>query len=911
MEERPIFQRLLEAVFEKMQLAGEAGSLLKIEEEILTAIAEARTRWKAGPRLTQGLLFGGLSSTAAQDELDLSGVTDELFWERVEDRIYAALGEYAAQAESTGYSRRLFAEDAAKGFAFIEVCRKRYDAVVMNPPFGQLSVNIGSYVRERFLVENQEFYSCFITNASAQILSRGRLGVICGRPAFFAEGLEGWREKTLQNFYIAGFLDLGGGVLDAMVETCGSFWEKRLDVGAAHKVVTEFIRLNDSSDKAVALDEILFSHSDPRRFLRNSTFVELLPKRTFAYWLPTSFINWFLKRPSLEESGLKVFIGLQTDDDFRFSRLHWEVPRETLIRSSVLDATKNAGKNWKETFSRVAFQRRWATQLKGSEAYPFFVDFPMLVNWASSGTELKAFAAAKFGNYGKRIYNEDQFFEPGFSWSIRTDFFSPHIVPPGTIPTVSRYLAKSQSCASDRAIVAALNSALYEVLVRTRMGKWTQPLYMAGVIEGLPDLPGIHENTEPETLTQSVATEILSRIGEDETSNYFRYLPLGKTTSHSFIEFSEAVESSFVKAGTVSRHDILFSRQEVTAFNHGKKKLELPAFNELESTQAKISFVLGVCLGRWDMRYSTGEQAVPELPDPFAPLPVCPPGMLQNAAGLPAGPEDVPADYPIQIPWDGILVDDPEHPLDVECRVRAVLGCIWTGQNGAPTAAAIEAEACELLEVRSLREYFRKPAGFFADHLKRYSKSRRKAPIYWPLSTPSGGYTIWLYYHRLNDGTLYKVVEQFVEPKQAEVQATFQTLAAKESRSRAEDRELENAQTLLAELAAFRDDLLRLAKIWKPNLNDGVVITAAPLWRHFRLPAWQKELRTTWESLERGEYDWAHLAYTLWPARVTEKCKIDRSLAIAHNLEHLCTIEPPKPKKKRAKAKVEEEEEML
>jgi hypothetical protein len=322
-----------------------------------------------------------------------------------------------------------------------------------------------------------------------------------------------------------------------------------------------------------------------------------------------------------------------------------------------------------------------------------------------------------------------------------------------------------------------------------------------------------------------------------------------------------------------------------------------------------ILYLAGTALGRWDIRYATGERQPPELPDPFAPLPACPPGMLQNAAGLPASPGDVPAEYPVKdIPWDGILVDDPEHPLDIERRIRGVIEIIWTGQNGAPTAAAIEAEACELLEVRSLREYFRKPAGFFADHLKRYSKSRRKAPIYWPLSTPSGGYTIWLYYHRLNEGTLYKVVEQFVEPKQADVQATFQTLAAKESRSRAEDRELETAQTLLGELAAFRDDLLRLAKIWKPNLNDGVVITAAPLWKHFRLPAWQKELKSTWESLERGEYDWAHLAYSLWPERVTEKCKTDRSLAIAHNLEHLCTIEPPKPKKKRAKAKVETEE---
>jgi hypothetical protein len=64
-------------------------------------------------------------------------------------------------------------------------------------------------------------------------------------------------------------------------------------------------------------------------------------------------------------------------------------------------------------------------------------------------------------------------------------------------------------------------------------------------------------------------------------------------------------------------------------------------------------------------------------------------------------------------------------------------------------AEAIEQEACEILGVKDLREYFRKTALFFADHLKRYSKSRRQAPIYWPLSKASGSYTLWIYYHRL------------------------------------------------------------------------------------------------------------------------------------------------------------------
>ena len=41
--------------------------------------------------------------------------------------------------------------------------------------------------------------------------------------------------------------------------------------------------------------------------------------------------------------------------------------------------------------------------------------------------------------------------------------------------------------------------------------------------------------------------------------------------------------------------------------------------------------------------------------------------MLQEPDGLPA--TTTPADYPLQIDWDGILVDDPDHSDDVIRRV--------------------------------------------------------------------------------------------------------------------------------------------------------------------------------------------------------------------------------------------------
>jgi hypothetical protein len=318
-----------------------------------------------------------------------------------------------------------------------------------------------------------------------------------------------------------------------------------------------------------------------------------------------------------------------------------------------------------------------------------------------------------------------------------------------------------------------------------------------------------------------------------------------------------------------------------------------------ELTELTLSYSVAVTFGRWDIRYATGEQAAPELPDPFAPLPVCPPGQLQNAQGLPARLEDVPAAYPVRIPWDGILVDDPNHPLDIERRVREVIEIIWSGKEGGPTAEAIEHEACEILGVKSLRDYFRKPAAFFADHLKRYSKSRRQAPIYWPLSTKSGSYTLWLYYHRLSNDTLYAAVTQFVEPRIEEAKRAHARLHEKgDARSKLEDKTYEETTQLIGELATFREELLRIAGFWKPNLNDGVLITAAPLWSLFALNTWQKKLKETWQDLEKGKYDWAHLAYSIWPERVAKVCEKDRSIAIAHGLEHLCKVEPPKAKKK-------------
>jgi hypothetical protein len=182
-----------------------------------------------------------------------------------------------------------------------------------------------------------------------------------------------------------------------------------------------------------------------------------------------------------------------------------------------------------------------------------------------------------------------------------------------------------------------------------------------------------------------------------------------------------------------------------------------------------------------------------------------------------------------------------------------------------------------------------------------------------PLSSASSAACqLWIYYHRLTDQTLFQCVNDFVKPKLEEVNRDIERLRGELRRadggSSQQREKLEALEDLAFELKEFHDKLLRVAGLpYKPNRNDGMLITASPLWKLFRLPKWQKDLKACRESLEAGEYDWAHLAYTIWPDRVKKLCKTDRSIAIAHGLEHLCEVKAPEKKAKRRGKKADTE----
>jgi hypothetical protein len=854
-------------------------------------------------------------------------------WREAESRVRLALNEFVQAAQST-YQGRLFAQDALQGLRLIDLTADQFDVVVMNPPFGAASHGSKDVIEACYPYSSNDLLAVFVERGLNLLRRGGRLGAITSRTCFFLGSFKDWRKKiVLDQSAPEVIADLGQGVMDdAMVEAAAyvlAYGEKN--------PITTVIRAIADSDRIDALDQCVralrLGSADRRLFYAEKKSFILLPDIPFVYWASSETIKKFSSVEKFDPDKAKVCQGLSTSDNFRFVRAIWEVPYEDTIfcyyPTDGTDYCRFDDPIVQEYLVRRFLGRpKWAFHVMAGASQPWFSPITVKVQFARKGDQLRSFKD-KSGKQKGVLRNPDYYHRPGISWTRRAVRFYPYAVPGNCVASASRYMAFPDHGKHAEALAVSA-SRMASAFLRFYGEKFEFPNFLVDNVKMLPwpslsenvvrhfddlinqkvearrrayqNFEPFHEFVVPAKVRdlcdggKALAFDPFSLIGEEGE----RLVAEGYGFTQ---EQAEVVERDLREALTYQRRSRPVESDDEKQDDEEETDFLLDT-SPYATEEAHVSYLLGCTFGRWDIRFATGEREPARLRDPFAPLPVCPPGMLQNGKGLSAQPQDLPKAYPIEVCWPGILVDDEGHPYDILEHVRNAAALIW-GQN----AGEVEDEACRVLSVKSLREYFRRTNGFFADHLKRYTKSSRRAPIYWPLSTSSGSYTIWLYYPRLTSQTLYIAINDFIEPKLKLVGTEVAALRAKgAARTGDDEKKFETLQDFDLELIGLRNTLLQIAPTYRPNHDDGVQITAAPLCTLFYYRPWHTVLKDTWAKLERGDYDWARLAMNYWPDRVRNKCETDKSLAIAHDLEDLYVEPEVKPKKSRGRKKAEGDE---
>lgn len=605
-----------------------------------------------------------------------------------------------------------------------------------------------------------------------------------------------------------------------------------------------FIRALSEVDKEAAVLNAVKSGREECFEVLPSEFAKIHGS-PFIYWISKTIAAVLMESPSFENRDRVTKCGLGTLDDFRFLRVRWEI-----------DEAEGEG---------------WADFVKGGSRSPWVSEIYMKLNWKNAGHELKRFVEGKVGSASRKIQAQDYYFRHGLTFPRRPlgmGWFS--IVPHGVIFADNgpmAFVPPSESLDW----LAFLNAIaphffMQLMMARGQDGSGQTLTYEVGIVARCP-VPKAPLPARLGELAKRACQLSFERLMASEWSAHF-VLPrklLWKIGEKKFVDvkgeltkLSEEINEIVLDLFQLSDDD----RQYIKAWGlkNSKTRAEQESGKEDEATQPDdvddelLSWAVGVAFGRFDVRYATGERALPEDVDPFDPLPRRSPAML-------------PATTPLRKVSE-ILVDDPGHTENITACVEAVYQKV---REKPP---------------ESLRTDI--AVGFFQSHIKMYSKGRRKAPIYWQFATASGGYSVWLCVSRCDRDSMLRVLNDYVSPKVAREQRQLEALRAEVGRepSRAQARQLEDQENFVRDLSAMADEVARVAPLWHPKIQDGIVIVAAPLWRLFsHNRSWQTEVKSTWEALCDGNYDWSQLAMHFWPERVVLKCASDRSLAIAHGLE--------------------------
>ncbi len=284
---RPIYGRLIRALWERLREVTQLGSLLRLERELGDLIAEERARYAKAP------LFAGLPGEFERE------AAEEEFWDIISAQIIQGLDEFVRQQAQAGDDLTFFAGEAVKGLRLLDLMLRRYDVVVTNPPYmtrGKMNSELARLVADAYPEGKSDLFAAFIQRCLELAEDLGYVGMLTMHAFMFLSSYRALREHIRYQAAIEAMAHCGPALFDVgnpgTLQTTAFVLRREPDTLYREAHQGTYFRLvhePNSEAKHQAFERALrdggnIHRVDQRRF-------DAIPGSPWVYWLDEKIIR--------------------------------------------------------------------------------------------------------------------------------------------------------------------------------------------------------------------------------------------------------------------------------------------------------------------------------------------------------------------------------------------------------------------------------------------------------------------------------------------------------------------------------------------------------------------------------------------------------------------------------------------
>ena len=795
--------KMIEIIYEEFEDVRLKGSLIQPEKKLFPLFEEYKNRialreLSKVKRTKKKQTEGQQNLLEKAEEISFSEYKSQRDFTKEERELMISLDAiYSEAIKANDISRQLFASEAKKSVKLVDIFMKQYDVVVTNPPYmgkKNMSDKLREFINANYNGYENDLYSAFIIRCLQFLNAKGILGMITQESFMFISSYSKLRDYLLDIITVKKLIHLGPFAFEEIsgqkVSTCMFVFEKSPAFENSKGVYVKLNDINTSADKEIVLKEIQSGkHQQNRVFNVKQTFFKNIEGSPIIYWISQKLMDILSNNQSLYPKA-EAKTGINTGKNSKFVRYWWEIREEC--------------------------SKKFVPYAKGGGATRFYGAQEHVVWW--NPEEMKK-------HPGCRLMNQDLFFKEGLTFSgVNSQRFAVRYLPEGFIFD------------SGGSFINCKQIDVYYLLgfLNTKFVNYYLDLFNPTINfknNDIHRLPFIFEESIVEQVRNNVKQIIdlkKSFLKYDETDKlyerdylaeirefdlkksvlhmtklkleYFRKIDLNDDIFNKLYGLDDNDIKTIENLNECSDEQIIKHISELGKINLVAKKINtkesriafLKLTNEIVTALEKkevvcnlISYFVGCIFGRWKLDSIT-------------------------------------------VSDDGIIPLNSSIYLEKDI-VERIYECISILFGEEKIETIIESME-EVLEI-SIEEYIRKY--FFDDHKSKY----QKRPIYWHICSPKKTFNCFVYYHKLDDDTLYKVksiyLKQMIDRYEEDLK--YYTNQLIEARTKGDKSKEKGLKDKCSDLEAKLEDLNILDKSimeilpYKPNVDEGVLYNIIPI----------------------------------------------------------------------------------